>query len=151
MKFQLRHHGIEIPAEQQPRCPICGGFMSLHRMECNDNVSARWYCLHADYDPESECPGGEVEFEDWIATAAPELQEHFAGFYKTSTELLLESLRAAGFERVAGHIWGGGFWGEFRPSDKEFWTGYGGTLEYWRPPEGWTGSKPDPVVAWLGG
>jgi len=127
MAFQKRHHGIEIADGEQPRCCSCGSGMSLNIMYPNDECVAFWYCLDG-------CDG-ELSFSDWLDKypVSQEVREHFSTVGMPYSEMLEADLLAAGYQKVGGHIWGGGFWG--RPEGKKYWTGYKGqSMEYWLPP-----------------
>lgn len=131
MKFQLTHYGIQIPASQQPTCKTCGGGMSLNIAYPNDECIAFWYCLDDNCDAEFE----QLSFTDWLAQypVSDAIRKHFASVGIPFSELKEWELRAAGYTKVGGHIWGGGFWGE--ATGEKHWTGYKGQcMEYWLPP-----------------
>ena len=131
--MQRRHHGIVIPAHEQPRCPACSGWMSLHIMYPRDECHARWYCL--DEQRGGDCPGGSVPFAEWYKRPdlSPGIREHFATVGLSYSELRRAELEAAGYEAVAGDSWGGGSWGEPQPGDVLAWTGHRGQCrEWWR-------------------
>lgn len=57
---QLRHYGVEIPVELQPRCPSCGGYCQLTCM-MGDWF---WICLEASRGLECDAPEIPVSGDD---------------------------------------------------------------------------------------
>ena len=130
MNAQQRHYGIEIAAGEQPRCPICNGYMMLDIMYPRDECVAGWYCMTPACD-------GNVPCEDWLATGqiSDRVRDHFEALLLPASELQTQWLLDAGWTRVGGYIWGGGFWGV--ADGLAFHTGWRGEVEeYWAPPAG---------------
>ena len=124
--FQSMHHGIEIPRNQQPVCPKCGGGMATHIPYGNDKPVATWQCLDRD------CESKPVDFEDWLSDfpVSEAIRNHFGWVGLSAPEIAEIELRQAGFEKIGGHTWGGGWWGKL--DGLKAWTGYKGEcLEYW--------------------
>lgn len=132
--FQERHHGIEIPKKDQPKCRYCSGGMSLNISYANDDCHAFWYCLDEECQNDNYDAGFEqVAFADWYQTLKNKtLKRHFQTVGKSQSELTAEALIAEGYKKVGGHNWGGSVtWGLLE--GKKAWTGYKGqTLEYWQ-------------------
>ena len=129
MKYQSRHHGIEIPQESQPKCNHCGGGMSLNIAYPNDECVSFWYCL------ENECDAPrfeQISFQEWLESfpVSEEIRKHFATVGTPASESIAQGLLSEGYKLVGGHTWGGGFWGEAK--GKKAWTGHKGqSMEYW--------------------
>jgi len=97
MDFQLKHYGIEIPAQFQPRCPECGGYMTLNIMYSprghEGQYLAIWYCLKSLDLSRADACEGQVAFEDWYAREdlPARVREHFADVAEKTFEWARDS------------------------------------------------------------
>jgi hypothetical protein len=135
--IQKRHHGVEIPAEQQPRCEDCGGHMSVH----NYSAIGEWWwsCLS------NSCDGAFKQHGDWP------FADWFGDFCSVPAhEMMRERAREAGLSRnhgidddgqlwfcVDSPAWGGNHCANRHQQEdgsrsELFWTGFRGEVaEEW--------------------
>lgn len=138
MRFQKKHHGIEIPEEIQPRCRRCGGAMAISIEYIKDECKSFWYCLNDECECETPKDFEQLDVYDWLQEypVPQHIRDHFLALIgKPLSQRVREELEAEGWECVGGYIWGGGFWGRYPRDDEEYreeWTGYRGEcMEYW--------------------
>ena len=138
MNFQLRHHGKEIPADNQPKCGTCGGHMSIH----NDAAGGGWWWTCLDYDCESPFK----QHEDWP------FEELYGDWcFIPAHELMRKRAKEKGLPRDFGIDEDGQVW---RCVDSPSWGGNHSASRHDQPDGSrsklfWTGHKGQVAEEWI--